>query len=371
MTADQVLPGVALVVWTLGLPACAVGRPFCQTAADRAPASAPDPTAKYAEVVVEAVGCGGNLWLRTRNNGNFPDSLWIIDPETGRLVDSIPGGVVDIHRSSTGDAYALVRRSVNAGRTTLAVVKRVPSRFVDVGAFDIGDAAPLGIGEDQKQPYVITDRNVYERASDGTWVTKALSPPLTQTYGAEVTLGSPARGGSAYVGLNRGEWGGGLLRVDLRTGSATAVGAGDTFTSIVADPRSPECVLAAAALEHMGSYGRVLQVCGAVTRVDIEKELSEVVQDAGTQRQIHWTEAFYSLLPERDGYLAVTNQAIYRVGVPGPAREPLPRVGSRGAFAFRRIQDGVFIVCRDPSRDSAFPTLPTYPCRGAMLARVN
>src|SRR2546426_7034737 len=99
MTAAQVRLGVLLMVSTLEVSDCGVHRSFCETAADHAAPSAQDATAISGEVVIQAFGCAGNLWLLTRSTGNGPNSLWIVEPKTRHLVDSIPGGVVDIHRS--------------------------------------------------------------------------------------------------------------------------------------------------------------------------------------------------------------------------------------------------------------------------------
>jgi len=47
-------------------------------------------------------------------------------------------------------------------------------------------------------------------------------------WGVQVSVASPRSGKSIYVGVNRGEWGGGLQRVDVQTGVVTNVERRDT-----------------------------------------------------------------------------------------------------------------------------------------------
>jgi hypothetical protein len=119
--------------------------------------------------------------------------------------------------------------------------------------------------------------------------TKALLPATTG-WSRRLIAGSldqPARvsaltGDALFVGYNKGEWGGGLRRVDISTGSVSFVREpGDDLcggrlnpdcapiVGIVSDQEREGCVLVGASLAHLsGRYGEVLRVCGgAITPV--------------------------------------------------------------------------------------------------------
>jgi hypothetical protein len=79
-----------------------------------------------------------------------------------------------------------------------------------------------------------------------------------------------------FVGINMGEWGGGLWRIDRQSGRITRVErnttgelcagplntACDPVNGIVSDPWKPGCILAAVGLVHFSPHGRLVEVCG-------------------------------------------------------------------------------------------------------------
>jgi hypothetical protein len=264
---------------------------------------APHPQRPFGQVVDKAVGCAGDWWLRTSSGGyQEPGALWIIAPETGTLVDSIPSAVVDINRSINGNVYALVRRSVHEGATTLGVLRRDRSAFIDEGGLVIGDAHPIGIGDLAGRPYVITSREIHQRSSNGTWVAKKLARELTEATLAGLTTGATYAGDSIYVGWDRGEFGGGLLRID-QSGAVSAIPV-SRVTAILGDPTSSHCVVVATGVEYFVlSVGRVVQVCGTTIRVLMAPKSAE---------------AFYGVLSEAGGYRVISSEAIYRVGPQRP-----------------------------------------------------
>jgi len=87
---------------------------------------------------------------------------------------------------------------------------------------------------------------------------------------------SQVRGGVLWLGLNSGEWGGGLRRISLADGVMDAPAdidpktlcggalnpACDPVTGLAPDPWHPDCMLAAVGLVHMMSHGGVVRICG-------------------------------------------------------------------------------------------------------------
>ena len=195
--------------------------------------------------------------------------------------------------------------------------------FVQVSTVPIGWAfAPLALTDIAGHPAVVTNRAV--KWFDGTiWHNVAFQGDLGWGFASS---GAPASGGFLYVGLNRGEWGGGLLRIDLATGMIESIvnskpAAGnfasvldpglDPVQAIIPDPASPDCVIVAIGLIHFESSGRIDRVCGAT---------ASIVFDPSTPRQFpgglfNVEQAFFGLVPAASGYWAVSNEGVYRFGV--------------------------------------------------------
>lgn len=96
--------------------------------------------------------------------------------------------------------------------------------------------------------------------------------------------------GSVYVGYDLGEWGGGLRRIELSTGtiqfvSATAAGQRLQSASIIAvarDPGRPGCIIVVEGLQHLGlRRGSVSRLCGDHVEEVIVRERSMVLPIEG------------------------------------------------------------------------------------------
>lgn len=82
-----------------------------------------------------------------------------------------------------------------------------------------------------------------------------------------------------WVGSNIGEFGGGLRRIDRKTGKVNVIAPTvrgaicglpldaecDPVTALAAVPGRPDCVLATIGLVHMSSHGRLIEACGAAS----------------------------------------------------------------------------------------------------------
>lgn len=158
-----------------------------------------------------------------------------------------------------------------------------------------------------------------------------------QLQSADATALITSDGKTAFVGINLGEFGGGLVRVDLATGIVSKIdergpdlcdgplnGDCDPVTGIVSDPDDDRCVLASIGLSHILMNGRVLRVCPADVSVELTRPLerpSQIVERfirgvaTGASRGPMNTEAFFALLKTRDGSIwAISPFAAYRKG---------------------------------------------------------
>lgn len=129
-----------------------------------------------------------------------------------------------------------------------------------------------------------------------------------------------ARGDSAFIGLDSGEWGGGLLRVDMATGKPTKVeshasgglcgkplDAGcDPVNALEVSPWNPDCIVAAIGLMHLSRHGRVVEVCGDQIETIYEAKIEARINDLGT-------EPFYGLARAGNVLWALGPRGMYRI----------------------------------------------------------
>jgi hypothetical protein len=159
-----------------------------------------------------------------------------------------------------------------------------------------------------------------------------------------------ARPDALYVGLNSGEWGGGLRRIDRRTGgiriierNATGELCGgplntncDPIHGVATIPWKPDCVAAAVGLHHMSSHGRIAQICG-----DRVETLFTQIADRLTRNPKKIAEAaegddgavaFFGLAATDNALLAAGDDGLYRLDGSGKVTyRPWPRFHRIGA----------------------------------------
>ena len=152
-----------------------------------------------------------------------------------------------------------------------------------------------------------------------------------------------------FVGLNAGEWGGGLRRIDRRTGNVTVVehnASGelcggplntscDPVNGIAAEPGKPGCIGVAVGLVHMEPHGRVLEVCGdQVRRLYYKAYGDNSSRAAGKDDEPLSTVAFFGLTSDDDTMRAVGIDGIYTFGPRGAVQViPLPQFKNVGGIS--------------------------------------
>lgn len=209
--------------------------------------------------------------------------------------------------------------------------------------------AMIGLFDDGGQPGVLTPRAVI-RMRDGAWREDAL--PAVLPEGGQVAA---AENGDLYYGLNLGEWGGGLRRIDGRTRAIGFVSTPsdelcggllnpdcEPVVGLFRDPARPACIITASGLAHLGlRHGAVHRVChdeitpvfSAPYPVD-ETQISPPGQ----------TWPFYSLTATGDGWIAVSDGRYFRAHGDEVAEHPLPELADWSGLRISAPQDGVLFV---------------------------
>jgi len=267
------------------------------------------------------------------------------------------GGVVDIAKSD--HALWVLRQRGEDGRFVVGEWRG--DHFQDLTEFEPSPHdAPLALMSCAGSPAVLSGQMVRYLANDETWHVVQLKGKLRS--GVAVSAASPQEGESIYVGFNVGEWGGGLQRIDLKTGAVADIERRDTkdlcagplnrecdpVTGVIPDPREKACVLASVGLVHMfHSNGRILRVCG--TDVALVSEIL-IPGDKGNSSKWGRTGAFYGLAPSSEGgFWGITYRALYRFDAAGKTEKEytLPKLESVSGIHLSRALPNVIVLQTD------------------------
>jgi hypothetical protein len=147
---------------------------------------------------------------------------------------------------------------------------------------------------------------------------------------------------SIFVGFNVGEWGGGLQRIDRKTGDVVAIESRsgglwcgllnsdcDPVHGIATIPWNPDCVAVAIGLVHFESHGRIVEVCDSrVRRLYVRPRPWLLFPEPRP------SVAFFGLVRQNGALWAIGIDGVYQIGSDGAARsEPLPTFKSVGKFS--------------------------------------
>ena len=185
-----------------------------------------------------------------------------------------------------------------------------------------------------------------------------------------------------FVGLNAGEWGGGLQRIDRRTGQVVALERNisgdlcggplnpscDPVNGVVVLPWKPGCVVAAVGLVHMRSRGRLVEVCGE--QIDLLHHGPCPYPDeqpdrrGGKDNEPRCTEAFFGIVPRSGGLMVVGSNGLSTLDRNGHVeRAPLPAFKAYRPFDVSFAKDIVFVRSSANQRHSLSGYTPLMVAR--------
>jgi hypothetical protein len=210
---------------------------------------------------------------------------------------------------------------------------------------------------------LLTRRRIIEIVGDRQTATALLQPLRTRPV-ASVYI-APA---SIFIGFNAGEWGGGLQRIDRKTGEVLAIERNtsgelcggplntecDPVNDIAAEPWKPECIAVAVGLVHFAPHGRIVEVCGDIVRRLYVKPYGK--QPPGNEVTRKYDEPFSTVaffgLSRRAGTLwAIGIDGIYQIGPEGVTQSaPLPRFKQIDGLSVSFDLPDVVVVLTDINR---------------------
>ena len=281
---------------------------------------------------------------------------WILDDRgalrsfDGRraIMQRLSGPVRDIARMSNDDLLALVER----GRGF-----RVMEHVGDGSWTEFANAAAgtreslIGLAAIDTNVVVVTGGALYSIRAGQTPVRRPIQKTIIPE-GLQPALALTASG-QLYVGKNAGEFGGGLIRIDVATGVGERVERRDNgcygplnsdcnpVTAVIPDPVDGRCAIASIGLIHMGmELGRVLRICGA--SVTVLAEIPCPRQPPRGQCSL----GFFGLAADDSaGFWATSGSTLYHFRADTVDRqEPIPRLQRRSGFAFNDAIPGLLVL---------------------------
>jgi len=270
-----------------------------------------------ARSIRRAVFADGRLWLLNAAGG----VLSLAPGDRSLREESIPGRVLDLC-AHEGRAAVLVR---DGNKTQLRVNGAAWSPIADLSVEPKEIVA--GISCANPRTIVLTDARVHILDRGGQ-----RSVSLSESLRAPSVVTTLLDDGQVlYAGLDAGEWGGGLARIDLATGqvikpSKTIDGACsgplfpgcDPVNGVAREPGKAGCVVAAIGLVHMFSHGRLVEVCGTdVRRIYYKPYTVETSWPADPPTEPFRTVPFYGLAESTGTLWAVATDGLYSIGRDG------------------------------------------------------
>jgi len=270
--------------------------------------------------VSRAVFAEGRLWL-VADDGALTS---VAQGERRRRLEDAGAPVIDIC-AGTGGLRALTGAREWDGRWTIrrwkagrwTVERSGTTKGESVVAFSCGGPAAI----------LLTDKRLIEAGPAGE-TSRALSGEARHARVKAVTLETP---GHLFVGLNSGEWGGGLLQIDRKSGKVrrierNATGelcdgplntACDPVHGIAVIPWKPDCVAAAVGLVHMLGHGRIVEIC----REEVEQMFAQASDRHADAPEAavggHGSVPFFGLAAAGATLLAAGHDGLYRLGPSG------------------------------------------------------
>jgi hypothetical protein len=283
-------------------------------------------------MISRAVFGDGRLWLLT-DSGQLSS---LAEGERTRRIHDLGEPVIDICVRGNVPIALTGERSDGEG-WTIHRWQAARWRAVRTIARSFDALIALSCGGDQEA--VLTSRRLIDLTGRSRGVT--LSQPLRPALVRAVVHVTPE---AAFVGINAGEWGGGLLRIDRVTGAVTRIernvaGTGcdgplnsscDPVNGIATIPWRSRCVAVAIGLIHFEAHGRIASVCPeGVEQMFVAfdaADLSDPAEAAEAAKGGYGAVAFFGLAATDNALIAAGHNGLYRIDASGAGtRRPWPR----------------------------------------------
>ncbi|HYJ83914.1 MAG TPA: hypothetical protein VEW26_13865, partial [Allosphingosinicella sp.] len=274
--------------------------------------------------VLRALFAEGRLWLLT-DDGKLTS---LAPGDRSRRTESPGGAVIDIC-SGAGGLRALTGERSKGRRWALR--RWAEGRWTVEREVDREGEALVALSCAGQSALMLTYKQLIAIDRTGE-ETLPLSGDLRPPRVRPVTLEA---GDYLFVGLNSGEWGGGLMRIDRRSGRVETIErnttgdlcggplstACDPVHGLAPIPWKPSCIAAAIGLVHFLSHGRIVEICGKQVETLFVQAADPYQKDPETAASVaagrYGAIAFFGLAAAGDSLLAAGGNGLYRIEAGG------------------------------------------------------
>ena len=291
-----------------------------------------------ASSLTRAIFAEGRLWLLSDAGQLFT----IKEGEDVRVDEPLPEPVLDLCLRNGAPEIVTCKRE---GCTDWTLRRRVGGKWSVETTVSTGGDGLVAMACGAQNFTLLTTRRLVTLGAGKPEVVR-LAEAADRRMGMVTSI--DVEGDQVFVGINAGEWGGGLQRIDRRTGKVTTVernatgelcagplnGSCDPVNGIAAEPWRPKCVAAAVGLVHFYPHGRIVEVCGdKVTRIYFKAYGKGRPHLSGKSDEPDQTVAFFGLARAGEFLWASGIDGIYRLGK-GASVEitPLPKFKTIGGI---------------------------------------
>ena len=353
--------------------------------------------AEREQTMLEPAPLGGAVLGNEALLYDFRGRLFAYELRSGKRHLLMNDGVVDVAAAGNGSAWILsvptlpegleYNAALPPGSFTLSQYRNGQIEALPSVEFAANER-PLMVAIRDGEPVLIGRTAAFIKAGGSTdWKKVEFDRTISdQLRDGDTSTLISSDGMTAFVGINLGEWGGGLVKVDLATGRVSRPDKRgpdlcdgplnsdcDPVTGIVPDSDDERCVIASIGLSHMLMHGRVLRVCPEGISVELSRPLERPSQ--GIERSIRGaatgasisamnTEAFFALIETSDGSIwAISPYAAYRKEDAKWSRHALPDLKQRGSLEVSEELPGIVLLSswRNARNSLSGPTPMAFP----------
>ncbi len=258
-----------------------------------------------------AVFADGRLWLLT----DAGVLSYLTNRRDRRVEELLPEPAFDL---CLQDGHPIVITGSRDGGTEWTLRRRIHAGWGITATLHVESDAFVSLYCSSQRISVLTTARLIEVEND-----KQTAVALSGRFlpGRVSSLFGTADG--LLVGINAGEWGGGLQYIDRRNGRMATIDDGP-ITDIASVPWRSDCVAVAVGLVHFLPDGRIDEVCGN----NVKQLYSQVYKGRTANGPVEpiGTVAFFGVINQSDALLAAGIDGLYRIGQDGTARViPLPK----------------------------------------------
>jgi len=307
------------------------------------------------------VATGEQVWMQSSGG-----ELWMIRRTARDAVRvATPDVVVDLCAQNGGPVIVTAR----PGSAPIWTFRRWSGRDWSVVARVASDGEGLaGVACESQTLILLSSRRLITiRGVQRTEI------PLSQRVPRDEHGTLLATPNKIYLGIDVGEFGGGLMSIDRRNGETISIESNvsgalcggplnrecDDVHGVIVDPWKPDCVAVAIGI-GFNTHGRLVEVCdGRVKRLYFSACKGESDSPGHPPNpEPSCTEPFFGLVRSGDKLLTVGLDGLYLIDGRGRAeRQPLPSLTRYGSFAANFDKPG-YIVVKPYADDPEFAFFP-------------